>query len=100
MPQDFDPDYDRAAGAVLNLHDLFKGVVGCEEIITKLDGFLRVAKGMRAQGIDPRGQIPMNFIFKGPPGMFSYSFTTLSNVQNLTNMETKYHRHWKDNYGS
>ncbi|KAM5494308.1 hypothetical protein MaudMau93_000324 [Microsporum audouinii] len=67
-PQDFDPDYDRSAGAETNLQELFRGVVGCEGIIAKLDGFLRVARGMRAQGLDPRGNIPMNFIFKGPPG--------------------------------
>jgi hypothetical protein len=67
-PQDFDTDYDRASGAETNLEELFKGVIGCEDIITKLDGFLKAAKGMRAQGLEPRGQIPMNFIFKGPPG--------------------------------
>lgn len=67
-PQDFDTDYDRASGAEINLQELFKGVIGCEGIIGKLDGFLKVAKGMRAQGLEPRGQIPMNFIFKGPPG--------------------------------
>jgi AAA lid domain len=67
-PQDFDPDYDRASGAETNLQELFKGVIGCEGIIAKLDGFLKFAKGMRAQGLEPRGQIPMNFIFKGPPG--------------------------------
>lgn len=67
-PQDFDPDFDRASGAGTNLQELFKGVVGCVDIVDKLDGYLKVAKGMRAQGIDPRGQIPMNFVFKGPPG--------------------------------
>ena len=67
-PQDFDADYDRASGAETNLQELFQGVIGCEGIIAKLDGFLKVAKGMRAQGLEPRGQIPMNFIFKGPPG--------------------------------
>lgn len=67
-PQDFDPQYDRASDAETNLQKLFTGVIGCAGIITKLDGFLKVAKGMRAQGLDPRGQIPMNFIFKGPPG--------------------------------
>ncbi len=67
-PEDFDPDYNRASGAETNLQELFKGVIGCESIIAKLDGFLKVAKGMRAQGLEPRGQIPMNFIFKGPPG--------------------------------
>jgi hypothetical protein len=70
-PKDFDPDFDRASGAETNLRDLFKDVVGCESIIEKLDGYLRVAKGMRAAGLDPTGQIPMNFIFKGPPGKFS-----------------------------
>lgn len=67
-PEDFDKDYNRASCAETKLQDLFKGVLGCEGIISKLDGFLKVAKGMRAQGLDPRGQIPMNFIFKGPPG--------------------------------
>ncbi|CAG8959271.1 hypothetical protein HYFRA_00012629 [Hymenoscyphus fraxineus] len=67
-PQDFDPDYNRAASAETNLQELFKGVIGCEGIVDKLSNFLKVAKGMSAQGLDPRGQIPMAFIFKGPPG--------------------------------
>lgn len=67
-PQDFDTEYDRASGAETNLQKLFEGVIGCNGIIEKLDGFVKVAKGMRAQGLEPRGQIPMNFIFKGPPG--------------------------------
>ena len=67
-PQDFDTNYDRASGAETNLQKLFEGVIGCEEIIAKLDGFLKFAKGIRAQGRDPRGKIPMNFVFKGPPG--------------------------------
>ena len=67
-PQDFDPKYNRGADAETNLQKLFHGVIGCENIVTKLDGFLKVAKGMRAQGLEPRGHIPMNFIFKGPPG--------------------------------
>ncbi|KAI9668499.1 MAG: hypothetical protein M1829_005377 [Trizodia sp. TS-e1964] len=67
-PQDFDEDFDRTANAEINVKDLFKGVIGCDDIVTKLEGFVKVAKGMRAQGLDPRGSIPMNFIFKGPPG--------------------------------
>lgn len=68
-PQDFDPDYNRAVSAQTNLQELFKDVIGCAGIVEKLGGFLKVAKGMRAQGLDPQGQIPMSFIFKGPPGM-------------------------------
>ncbi|KAH8672057.1 NFX1-type zinc finger-containing protein 1 [Tricladium varicosporioides] len=67
-PHDFDTDFNRASFADTNLQELFKDVIGCESIVAKLDGYLKVAKGMRAQGLEPRGQIPMNFIFKGPPG--------------------------------
>ncbi|CZR61308.1 related to stage V sporulation protein K [Phialocephala subalpina] len=68
-PEDFDPDYNRTAvNAGTNLQELFKDVFGCEGIIAKLDGYIRFANGMRARGLDPQGQIPMNFIFKGPPG--------------------------------
>jgi hypothetical protein len=72
-PEDFDLDYDRPSGAETNLQELFAGVIGCEDIIKKLDGFLKTAKGMRAQGLKPQGQIPMNFIFKGPPGQYNFS---------------------------
>ncbi|KAI9640529.1 hypothetical protein NHQ30_011275 [Ciborinia camelliae] len=71
-PQDFDPDFDRASGAETNLKELFKGVIGCDTIIAKLDGYLKVAKGMKKLGKDPRSSIPMNFIFKGPPGTYRY----------------------------
>jgi hypothetical protein len=43
-------------------------VIGCEEIVSKLSDLLTLAKTMRARGLDPLGQIPMNFVFKGPPG--------------------------------
>lgn len=70
QPEDFDVDYNRASNAGTNLHELFKDVVGCEDIIFRLDGYINVVRGMRANGQDPRGQIPMNFIFKGRPGMY------------------------------
>jgi hypothetical protein len=68
--QDFDLDFDRASGAETNLQELFKDVVGFDSIVEKLDGYLKVAKGMRAQDLDPALSKPMNFIFKGPPGKF------------------------------
>jgi hypothetical protein len=71
-PQDFDPDFERALSAETNLQQLFKDVIGCESIIEKLDGYLKVAKGMRAQRLDPRDQSPLNFVFKGPPGKRSF----------------------------
>ena len=92
-PEDFDPDYDRAASADTNLDELFKGVIGCEAIIKKLRGYLNFAKGMRANGQDPRGQIPMNFVFKGPSGK-RYPPKGIS-LQNLIYSN----RNWKNQHG-
>lgn len=44
-------------------------MIGCGDIISKIQGFQRTATGMRAQGLDPRESIPTSFVFKGPPGM-------------------------------
>jgi len=72
-PQDFDPDYERSANATSNLKELFKDVVGCEKIVEKLEGYQRIAHASKQQGRDPRDLIPTNFVFKGPPGVFSDS---------------------------
>ncbi|KAK2464129.1 hypothetical protein APHAL10511_003877, partial [Amanita phalloides] len=68
QPQDFDPDHDRSARASTNLENLFADVIGCEEVIQKLRDYQSIARTMTARGMDARNKIPMNFIFKGPPG--------------------------------
>lgn len=68
LPQDFDENFGRFKDAALNCRKHFADVVGCEGLITKLECYQRVAMNMRARGMDPRQQIPFNFIFKGPPG--------------------------------
>lgn len=67
-PQDFDPDFQRGEHASTNLQKLFADIVGCEEIIEKLDGYQQVARNMKARGRQSKGLIPTNFLFKGPPG--------------------------------
>ncbi|KAI6157079.1 P-loop containing nucleoside triphosphate hydrolase protein [Pisolithus tinctorius] len=67
-PQDFDPDYKRDQNASANLAKLFQDIVGCDDIIKKLEDYQKIARAMKAQGLDMRTQIPSNFIFKGPPG--------------------------------
>ncbi len=62
--QDFDAWFDREADAATNLQKLFEDVVGCESVVS----YQQIARGMKAQGLDPREQIPTNFVFKGPPG--------------------------------
>lgn len=70
QPQDFDLNFDRDARASVNLSKLFDGVVGCEDIITKLRGYQETARKMKARGMDAKDQIPTNFVMKGPPGTF------------------------------
>ena len=67
---DFDPDFDRAERAATNLPQLFKDVVGCEDIIKQIQGYQTTAANMKTLGMDPREQIPFTFLFKGPPGIF------------------------------
>lgn len=74
---DFDPDFDRGERAATNLPQLFQDVVGCEELIQQFQGYMTTAANMKALGMDPREQIPFNFLFKGPPGELVYfPFTT------------------------
>ncbi|KAG1804050.1 P-loop containing nucleoside triphosphate hydrolase protein [Suillus subaureus] len=67
-PQDFDPDWDRDRNAAANLTKLFEDLVGCDDIVTKLGDYQKIARAMKATGVDMRKQIPTSFIFKGPPG--------------------------------
>jgi hypothetical protein len=65
---DFDPDFDRGERAATNLPALFKDVVGCEDLITQIQGYQITAANMKDLGMDPREQLPFSFLFKGPPG--------------------------------
>ncbi|KAL0570784.1 hypothetical protein V5O48_011178 [Marasmius crinis-equi] len=68
LPEDFDPDYNRQNNASSNLQKLFEDVIGCDDIVQKLGNYQKVAAKLKARNKDPRKQIPMNFVFKGPPG--------------------------------
>jgi SpoVK/Ycf46/Vps4 family AAA+-type ATPase len=65
---DFDPDFDRGTRAATEVSALFQDVVGCEDLIRQFQGYQTTAANMKALGMDPREQIPFNFLFKGPPG--------------------------------
>ncbi|KAL5119739.1 hypothetical protein ACEQ8H_002345 [Pleosporales sp. CAS-2024a] len=65
---DFDPDFRRGERAATNLHRLFQDVVGCEDLIKQFQAYQTTAANMKALGMDPREQLPFNFLFKGPPG--------------------------------
>lgn len=67
-PQDFDPDHKRSENAATNLAKLFEDVVGCGDIVQKLSNYQQLAAVCKARDMDPREQIPTNFVFTGPPG--------------------------------
>ncbi|RAL15897.1 P-loop containing nucleoside triphosphate hydrolase protein [Aspergillus homomorphus CBS 101889] len=65
---DFDENFDRVEKGEFNMKKLFEGVVGCESIISTLEGYQNMVKRLRELHMDPREQVPFNFVFRGPPG--------------------------------
>ncbi|KAG7444044.1 P-loop containing nucleoside triphosphate hydrolase protein [Guyanagaster necrorhizus] len=67
QPADFDPAFDRGSHADVNIEELFKDVVGCDDIVAKLRRYQKTASAGRRRGQDVRDLIPTSFVFKGPP---------------------------------
>jgi len=65
---DFDEDFDRADKNEASVSKMFEGEVGCEIIVSKLEGYQKLVKVFRQLKVDPREQLPYNFVFRGPPG--------------------------------
>lgn len=72
-PQDFDEDFDRGKNATTNLKALFEDVIGCENVVSKLEAYQQTANNMKRRNLCYRDRIPTNFLFKGPPGNFLFS---------------------------
>ncbi|KAI9763740.1 MAG: hypothetical protein M1840_009137 [Geoglossum simile] len=67
-PQDFDASFERLLSGVGDCRELFRDIVGCEEIIAQFEGYRQTVRGMRMYDIDPRPHIPFTLVFKSPPG--------------------------------
>lgn len=65
---DFDPEFDRSQRAATNLPKLFEDTVGCEDLIKRFQNYQNTVANLQTLGLDPRDEIPFNFLFKGPPG--------------------------------
>ncbi|KAG7110562.1 NFX1-type zinc finger-containing protein 1 like [Verticillium longisporum] len=65
---DFDADFERMQRSQTNIPMLFEGTVGCEKIIAILQGYQDIVRTSKRLGMDPKGQVPFNFLFRGPPG--------------------------------
>lgn len=66
--RDFDEDFDRAERGDTDVAKLFQGTVGNEEVIFRLREYQESVKAMKLIGMDPKENIPFNFLFRGPPG--------------------------------
>ncbi|KAL9110261.1 MAG: hypothetical protein Q9227_005168 [Pyrenula ochraceoflavens] len=66
--RDFDEEFDRAERGATNCQKLFEGVIGCEGIISQMEGYQQTVANMKSLDLDPLEQIPFNFLFRGPPG--------------------------------
>lgn len=65
---DIDPDFDRTQRKSSSVRALFEGTVGNEELILRLERIQKTALNVKTRGLDPRDQIPFNYLFVGPPG--------------------------------
>lgn len=65
---DFDENFDRAQRSDTNVKKLFNGTVGAEDIVSKLEEYQETVRTMKLLDMDPRENIPFNFVFRGPPG--------------------------------
>lgn len=66
--RDFDETFDRAQNSETNIQKLFEGTVGSEDVVALLEGYQETVRTFRALDMDPKENIPFNFLFKGPPG--------------------------------
>ena len=65
---DFDENFDRAERAETNVRKLFEGTVGCEQIVASLEGYQDTVRAFKSVDMEPKENIPFNFLFRGPPG--------------------------------
>ncbi|KAK0613521.1 P-loop containing nucleoside triphosphate hydrolase protein [Immersiella caudata] len=66
--RDFDVNFDRAERAETNIRALFRDTVGSERIVGLLEGYQETVRRLKALEMDPKENIPFNFLFRGPPG--------------------------------
>lgn len=66
--QDFDPDFDRANSSTTNVKALFRDTVGSEQVVALLEGYQDTVRRLKSLDMDPKENIPFNFLFRGPPG--------------------------------
>ncbi|KAK0643159.1 P-loop containing nucleoside triphosphate hydrolase protein [Cercophora newfieldiana] len=65
---DFDENFDRAERSETNIRALFHDTVGSEQIVGLLESYQETVRTLKSLDMDPKENIPFNFLFRGPPG--------------------------------
>ncbi|KAI1488331.1 P-loop containing nucleoside triphosphate hydrolase protein [Biscogniauxia mediterranea] len=65
---DIDPDFERLGKAAHDVDELFKSVIGCDEVKKVISSWPRRAHMAKVLGLDILDRIPMTMCFTGPPG--------------------------------
>ncbi|KAI1751493.1 P-loop containing nucleoside triphosphate hydrolase protein [Xylaria castorea] len=68
QPADIDPEYQRLANAAIDVEQLFKGVVGCDEVKKEVRKWPKRIMRAKERNIPNHKIFDMSFEFTGPPG--------------------------------
>ncbi|KAI1125057.1 P-loop containing nucleoside triphosphate hydrolase protein [Nemania abortiva] len=78
VPADVDPDYQRLAKVGVDVEQLFKGVVGCDEVKERIRAWPALIQNAKKRDLNIHDLFSMNFTFTGPPG--TGKTTTAKNI--------------------
>ncbi len=71
-PEDFDPDFNRGSSEGSNCRELLQDLVD-DSTIRKLESYQKLSSAAQKYNLNPRDLVPTNFVFKGPPGVYTIS---------------------------
>jgi SpoVK/Ycf46/Vps4 family AAA+-type ATPase len=64
--KDFNEEFDRVDHSDTNVKALFEGTVGQEAVVALLERYQNTIRTMKTLKLDPKENIPFNFLFRGP----------------------------------
>ena len=70
MPEDFHPDGGAGAAEskLQKIDELFTDMIGCKSVLAQLAEIRNTITFAEKKGRDPRDDVPLSFVFAGPPG--------------------------------
>jgi hypothetical protein len=79
---------------------MFEGVIGCEDIVAKLEDNRRMVQRLRRLDLDPRTQSPFNFVSRGPCVVINLDLNTKYEIAAIGEITEQYLPDWEEFRGS